>query len=146
MNKTIIIGNLTRDPELKTVNAKGTQTSVCRMAVAVNERYGQNETTTYFEVSAWRGLGETCAKFLKKGQKVMVEGRISVSVYTGNDQQPHANLQLQADNIEFLSPKSEGGASAAPRAQAPAAQPNYDAPTAQANNGFTAIETDDLPF
>lgn len=146
MNKTIIIGNLTRDPELKTVNARGTQTSVCRMAVAVNERYGQNETTTYFEVSAWRGLGETCAKFLKKGQKVMVEGRVSVSVYTGNDQQPHANLQLQADNIEFLSPKSEGGAAAAPRAQAPAAQPNYDAPTAQANSGFTAIEPDDLPF
>lgn len=145
MNKTIIIGNLTRDPELKTVNAKGTQTSVCRMAVAVNERYGQNESTTYFEVTAWRGLGETCAKFLKKGQKVLVEGRVSVSVYTGNDQQAHASLQLQADNVEFLSPKAEGGATA-PRAQAPAAQPNYDAPTAQANNGFVPVETDELPF
>lgn len=146
MNKTMIIGNLTKDPELRTVNAGGQSVSVCRLSVAVNERYRDKESTTYFEVSAWRGLADTCAKYLHKGSKIYVEGRISVDAYIDKNGQPKGNLRMSADNVEFLTPKSaETGAAPASSAPAPAAAPNYDAPVAQ-NDGFVVIESEELPF
>lgn len=143
MNKTMIIGNLTKDPELRTVNAGGQQVNVCRLSVAVNERYRDKESTTYFEVTAWRGLADTCAKYLHKGSKIYVEGRISVDAYIDKNGQPKGNLRMSADNVEFLTPKSADNGAAAPAR--PAAQPNYDAPVAS-NDGFAVIESEDLPF
>ena len=138
MNKLFIIGNLTRDPELRTTSS-GVQ--VCSFTVAVNRRRsnadaGQPEAE-FFRVTAWRQLGENCAKFLAKGRKVCVMGPVSCQTYQANAGTARASLEVTADDVEFLSSRNEVGA--APMAPAPAGV------TAQ-NSGFTAVETDELPF
>ena len=141
MNKLTIIGNLTRDPELRTT---ATGLSVCSFTVAVNRKQnaqqrqsGQHPEAEYFRVTAWRERGEICAKFLQKGKKVCVIGPVSVSTYTGNDGTTRANLEVLAEEVEFLSPRI----SDAPVPQEP--QPQRDPQT-----GFQQVEmdTDELPF
>lgn len=109
MNKSFIIGNLTRDPELRSTRDG---TPVCSFTVAVNRRNkgaqaGQPEAD-YFRVTAWRGLGEICGRYLSKGKKVSVVGAVSVSTYTANDGTFRAQLELTADDVEFLTPKDAG--------------------------------------
>ena len=140
MNKVFIVGNLTRDPELRTVRDG---ISVCSFTVAVNRRIrnaeaGQPEAD-FFRVTAWRGLGENCSRYLAKGRKVAVTGSVSVSTYTGNVGTTRATLEVTADDVEFLSPRGEGGeVPATPRPQA--------APVAPQSNGFVQVDDDELPF
>ena len=88
MNKLTIIGNLARDPELRTVRDG---ISVCDFTVAVNRRGSRQNTANgqsdadFFRVTAWRQLGELCAKYLAKGRKVCVVGPVSARTYTAND-------------------------------------------------------------
>lgn len=139
MNKIFIIGNLTRDPEMRTTSSG---VSVCSFTVAVNRRRsggaeaGQPEAD-FFRVSAWRQLGENCNRFLAKGRKVGVTGSLSLQTYTGNDGQQRASLEVTADEVEFLTPRSEQG-------DAQPTQPS--APQQQSNNGFVQVDEDDLPF
>ena len=139
MNKLTIIGNLTRDPELRTTS---TGINVCTFTVAVNRRRSANSNqpeADFFRVSAWRQLGENCQRYLAKGRKVAVVGAVSVQTYTGNDGTTRASLEVNADDVEFLSSRNEdaGYAPAAP------AQP---APAAPAMNGFEEVDDEDLPF
>ena len=102
MNKLTIIGNLTKDPELRTTP---NGVNVCKFTVAVNRknrRDGEPEAD-YFEVTAWRERGETCAKYLSKGKKVCVVGAVSVETYTANDGTTRAKMKQTADEVEFLS-------------------------------------------
>lgn len=145
MNKVIIIGNLTRDPELRTTT---TGINVCSFTVAVNRRNrGAQQNSNqpeadFFRVTAWRQLGELCAKFLSKGRKVCVTGAVSVSTYTGNDGATRASLEVNADEVEFLSNRAEdGGAAPVPGAPVAPADQKTDA-----KSGFTEVETDELPF
>ena len=130
MNKLTIIGNLTREPELRTTSAG---INVCDFTVAVNRRKKAEEQpeADFFRVSAWRQLGENCGKFLHKGSKVCVVGPVSVRTYQTNSGETRASLEVVADDVEFLSGKSEGEPS-------PAQEP--------APAGFTPVETDELPF
>ena len=120
MNKLTIIGNLTKDPELRTTQDG---TSVCNFTVAVNRKKvnGQAEAD-FFRVSAWRGLGENCSKYLSKGRKVCVVGPVSVRTYTSNGES-RASLEVIAEDVEFLSPKEE-----------------------TTTSGYIQVETDELPF
>ena len=107
MNKLTIIGNLTRDPELRTTS---TGINVCSFTVAVNRRRsanGNQPEADFFRVSAWRQLGENCQRYLAKGRKVAVTGPVSVSTYTGNDGTTRATLEVTADDVEFLSSRNE---------------------------------------
>jgi single-strand DNA-binding protein len=79
--QTIVIGNLGNDPEMK-FTANGTP--VAHFSVAVNEKYGERASTTWFRVTAWDKLGEVCNQYLAKGRMVMVIGTVSVSLATGN--------------------------------------------------------------
>ncbi len=142
MNKLFIVGNLTRDPELRSTPAGD---SVCDFTVAVNRRgrrdaQGAQPEADFFRVSAWRQLGENCSKYLAKGRKVAVTGSVRVRTYQGSDGTTRASLEVQADDVEFLTPRgeTEGAASGYAPAAAPAAEP--------ASAGFTAVETDELPF
>nr|DAI10812.1 MAG TPA: Single strand binding protein [Caudoviricetes sp.] len=126
MNKLTIIGNLTRDPETRVTQSGA---SVCSFTVAVNRR-GQDDKTDFFRVSAWNKTGETCQKYLAKGRKVAVTGPVSVSTYSGQDGKAYANLEVMAQDVEFLSPKGEQ------TAPAPAAP----------NNGYQEVTDDDCPF
>ena len=108
MNKLFIIGNLTSDPELRTTS---TGVSVCTMNVAVNRRFsGANgeRQTDFFRVTAWRQLGETCARYLSKGRKISVIGEVTARAYEGKDGTFRASLEVTADEGEFLSPREQG--------------------------------------
>ena len=144
MNKIILIGNLVRDPELRTTPNGYT---VCDFTIAVNKRRsgqqqqnaapGQNDAD-FFRVSAWRQLGENCAKYLAKGRKVFVSGPLSARTYQANDGTTRVSLEVSADDVEFLSSRADAEAmgSAAPASSGVTA----------ASSGFTAVETDELPF
>lgn len=106
MNKLTIIGNLTRDPELRTTPSG---VNVCSFSVAVNrknKKEGEDEAD-FFRVSAWRGLADVCAKYLAKGRKVAVVGSVSLHTYTNQKGEFKADLQVNADDVEFLSARSE---------------------------------------
>lgn len=141
MNKVTLVGNLTQDPILRSVNVGGVNINVCNFNIAANQGYGERQKTTYFRINAWRGLADICAQNLTKGRQIFVEGSVSGNAYIGTDGKPYFNLEVQADNIIFL-----GSRAAAPAAPAPAA-PNYDAPPAEAPNAqVVTTETDELPF
>ena len=138
MNKAFFIGNLTRDPEMRTLPSGD---SVCSFTIAVNRRRRSNAEAgqpeaDFVRVSAWRQLGENCSRYLAKGRKVCVVGPVSARSYTGNDGKTYTNLEVQADDVEFLTPKGEQGDTA----YAPAA------PAAPAGNTFVRADDEELPF
>ena len=102
MNKLTIIGNLTKDPELRSTPDG---VSVCDFTVAVNrrkKREGQPDAD-FFHVTVWRQLGENCAKFLSKGRKVCCVGAVSVRTYQTQNGETRASLEQTAEDVEFLS-------------------------------------------
>lgn len=106
MQKFVAIGNLTREPDYSETSSG---VAVCRFSIAVNRRYttanGERETD-FFNVTAWRGLAETVAKYCKKGQKVAVIGTIQIRQYEANDGSTRTSVEVVADEVEFLSSKS----------------------------------------
>ena len=104
MNKVLLIGNLTRDPEL-TQTPSGV--SVCRFAIAVNREYksadGERQTD-FFNVTTWRGLAENIAKYQKKGNKVSVIGSIQMRNYEDNEGVKRTAIDIIAQEVEFLTP------------------------------------------
>ena len=104
MNTIFIIGNLTRDPELRTTQ---TGHDVCTFTVAVNRRNDDAQGADFFRVSAWRGLAATCSKYLAKGRKVAVVGSITLNTYEANGK-TYSSLEVNASNVEFLCPKGNG--------------------------------------
>lgn len=103
MNKITLIGNLTSDPEKRATN---NGTSVTSFTIAVNRR-GQDKQTDFFRINAWRGLADTCAKFLAKGRKVAVIGELQARTYEAKDGKTKVSLDVQADEVEFLSPAEQ---------------------------------------
>lgn len=105
MNKVILIGNLTRDPELTETNSG---VKVCRFSIAVNRAYknGDGERITdFFNIVAWRGLGESVARYTRKGNKVAVVGSIESRNYTDNEGVKRTAVDVIAADVEFLTPR-----------------------------------------
>lgn len=104
-HQTIVVGNLGRDPEMRYLQSGR---GVCSFSVAVTERWtdrGSNEKrekTTWYNVSAWGPLAETCNTYLKKGRQVMVIGTVDARGYTNNNGEPAASLDLTARDVRFL--------------------------------------------
>ena len=109
MFQATILGNLTADPVLNDreyVNKETgevVKTKVCNFTVAADEGFGARKQTQFFKVNAWRGLGETCAKYLKKGRGVYVCGPITLNNYVDKNNNLHASMEIRADQIQFLS-------------------------------------------
>ena len=107
MNKVILIGNLTKDPELTTTNNGG---SVCRFNLAISRRYANAEgerETDFINVVVWRNLADNCHKFLKKGSKAAVIGNIQTRSYDANDGTKRYVTEVVAEEVEFISTRSE---------------------------------------
>lgn len=110
-NKVILIGNLTRDVELKQVGSDGT--SLAKFGIAVNENYttssGEKKTRTAFvDVVAWGRLGETIAKWFGKGKAIMIEGRLDYSSWTDSATgKQRSKLEVAADQFRFLGDKGD---------------------------------------
>ena len=145
MNKIILIGNLTRDPEMRTTP---NGYNVCDFTIAVNKRrYGQQQQqqagqqsdADFFRISVWGKNGENCARYLSKGRKVFVSGALSARTYQANDGTTRVSLEVNADDVEFLSSRADAEAMGA-------SVPANNAGVTATSSGFTAVETDELPF
>ena len=141
MNKAILIGNLTKDPEVRTTPSGVT---VCTFSIAVNRR-GTNQAgeriADFFNIVAWRQLGELCGKYLAKGRKVSVIGEIQTRSYDAKDGSKRYITEIVADEVEFLTPKGQDSGNGGGYERAYERQ---SAPVAP--EGFTEIDDDQLPF
>ena len=117
MNKAIFIGNL---------NTPSGAASVCDLSIAINERRGTQTKTTYAQVTVWRAQAENCARYLSKGKKIAAWGSVAAVPYQGRDGNWRAQLEMQAEEVKFLSGKSETSGSVP--------------------DGMTQVEPDDSPF
>lgn len=132
MNKITLIGNLTHDPEIRSTPNGVT---VCSFTIAVNRKFAQQgveRPTDFFRILAWRQLGESCGRYLAKGRKVAVIGELQARTYEAKDGTVRMSLDVQADEVEFLTPKQQG--------ENTEQQAQTDA------NGFTDVQADDVPF
>lgn len=133
MNKIYLIGNLIKDPVLKAVPSGQ---SVCEFTIAVNRKGWKTDevSSDLFRISAWRKLGETCSRYLEKGRKVAVIGELKASTFVDKEGITRVSLDVLADEVEFLSSRSER------RNEEQSDKPH------PAQDGFTDISSDDIPF
>jgi len=117
MNRVYLLGNLTRDPELRQLPSG---TAVAEFGLAVSERYknksGEDaESTCFVDIVVWERQAENCAKYLNKGSSVMVEGKLQFDSWE-KDGQKRSKLRVRADNVQFLGKPRKADESAAPAA------------------------------
>lgn len=149
LNRAQVIGNLTRDPEVKTLPSGQSVTS---FAVATNRRWkdkdgNTKEDTQYHEISIWGRLGELASQMLQKGKKVFVEGRLQTDSWEGTDGAKRSRTQIVADNFIPLSPKSEAASfniKESDESEAPKEKKASSEKTDKA--GSDEIDLDDIPF
>ena len=143
MNKVILVGNLTRDPELITT-AKGV--SLCRFSLAVQRRFagqdGEREAD-FINIVVWRGQADNCYKYLKKGSKCGIVGSLQTRSYDAQDGTKRYSTDVVADEVEFLSTK---GSSNSEESFEPAESGSKSSGKSDVVNKFEPIDDDNLPF
>lgn len=122
MNKIMVTGRLTADPEKKTV--KGPK-ELCEFTVAVDDGFGERKTTTFYHCTAWDALANVIVTHLHKGERVLVEGKPGAYSYLGQDDKPKHFMTITVNVCEFLSDRRKE-------------QPKED--------DFQQVEVPDLPF
>ncbi len=144
VNKVILIGNLGADPEIRHLQNGA---SVANFRLATSETYKdrttgeRREQTEWHNVVAWRGLAEITEKYLRKGSKVYVEGKLRTRQWQDKDNNTRYTTEIVADEMTMLD--RAAGDSGAPRTSAPVAQ---SAPAAGGHSAPANDEMDDLPF
>ena len=103
-NRVVLAGNLTRDPELRFTNDG---IPVCSFGLAVNRVRSRSEEVDFFDISAWRELGETVANYKKKGDPILVEGRLQYRTWEAQDGSKRSKVDVVADNVQFLGGRSD---------------------------------------
>jgi single-strand DNA-binding protein len=98
-NRVVLAGNLTRDPELRFTNDG---IPVCSFGLAVNRVRSRSEEVDFFDISAWRELGETIANYKKKGDPILLEGRLQYRTWEAQDGSKRSAVDVVADNVQFL--------------------------------------------
>ncbi len=142
MNRIVVIGNLTRDPELRTLPSG---VSVCNFSVAVNRRFVNQQgvrEADFFPVVAWRQQAENCAKFLKKGSSVAVSGELHTRNYEAQDGSKRFVIEIQSDEVQFLSRSNDGGGGGSFGGTSPSGA----SPQISDGGGFESADDDELPF
>lgn len=144
MNKVILVGNLTRDPELVTTN---NGISLCRFSLAVQRKFtssdGEREAD-FINIVVWRGQADNCYKYLKKGSKAGVVGTLQTRSYDGNDGTKKYATEVVAEEVEFLSSKSSSSEDYSANAEAPAGSKSTG--KTDIVSKFEPIDDDNLPF
>ena len=144
MNKVMLLGNLTRDPELQTTNSGK---SVCRFGLAVQRRFANQDgerDADFFNITVWGVPGENAHKYLKKGSKCGVCGRIQIGTYDAADGSKRTSVDIIADEIEFVGPRNSGdGEGATYQPQESSSRP---APKPKQTAELQEIDDESLPF
>jgi single-strand DNA-binding protein len=142
-NKVILMGNLTRDPEIKQ-SASGVKVADLGLAVTETwrDRNGQTkETTCFVDVVVWDKLAELCGQYLTKGRPILVEGRLQMDEWETQQGEKRRKLRVRADTVKFLGTSQKREAGAAPSATTPA-----EAPATHADPNSLAEDDEHLPF
>lgn len=144
-NQVIIMGNLTRDPELRTTS--GGQ-SVCNFTLALNRSYKDSsgewkESTDYIDVIAWANLGERVNQYLTKGSQALVNGRLQYRSWE-QDGQKRNKIEVVATDVTFLGGKGEGNSSAPAQSNNQASAPKKDNPPTDISD--EPIDLSEIPF
>jgi single-strand DNA-binding protein len=105
-NRVILVGNLTRDPETKTIDSGSI---VCKFGIAINRKTKNNDETIFVDIVAWEKLAELCQQYLKKGRSVLVEGRLAIRSYEDNTGVKRKATEVVIDAMQMLDKKDEEG-------------------------------------
>lgn len=146
VNKVILIGNVGADPEVRYLEGG---VAVANLRLATTERYrnknGENvDQTEWHNIVLWRGLAEIVEKYVRKGMRLYIEGRIRTRSWDDQNGNKRYTTEIWADNIQMLSYKQEGdNAGSAPRSYT---APANSAPAAPAETSTAPDDSDDLPF
>jgi single-strand DNA-binding protein len=157
INRVILTGNLTFDPELRSLPSG---TSVCKLRVAVNTRRKNGATgewddkANYFDVTVWGAQGENCARYLSKGRPVAIDGRLEWSEWVDKESgKNRSKVEIVADTVQFLGGRDDnaggGGGGFTPRSDVPVDTSDFGAPAAQPQPVSAPVSTpadDDIPF
>lgn len=137
INQVILMGRLTRDPELRTIP---TGKNVCSFSLAVDRTFSQDDTADFFDVTAWEKLGELVNQYLSKGRRCLVQGRLSQRSWE-QDGQKRSKVEVIATDVTFLD--SAGGNSGAP---ASPSQPSDAGQTSKKDKDVAIEDIDDKPI
>jgi single-strand DNA-binding protein len=150
INRVVLTGNLTSDPELRSLPGSGT--SVCKLRVACNtRRKGSSgdweDKPNYFDVTVWGAQGENCARYLSKGRPVAVDGRLEWREWQDKDGNKRQSIDIIADSVQFLGGRDDSGGGQSngftPRSDVPA---NTDDFQPVSTGGGSSAADDDIPF
>jgi single-strand DNA-binding protein len=150
INVVVLTGNLTRDPELRSLPSG---MSVCSLRIASNtRRKGQSgeweDKANFFDVTVWGAQGENCARFLSKGRPVALNGRLEWREWQAQDGQKRQSVEIIADSVQFLGGRDDapqGGGGFTPQSDVPVDNRDFQPAGAPAGGG-SAPADDDIPF
>jgi single-strand DNA-binding protein len=146
INRVVLVGNLTRDPELRqTPNGK----SVCTLGLAVNERYKNEsgewvEKPNYFDIVVWGAQAENCERYLSKGRPIAVDGRLSYRSWEAQDGSKRSKVEVIANTVQFLGSRQESGMSEG--APVTSGAPSGLNPDTSDFDSPASTNDDDIPF
>jgi len=153
INDVTLSGNLTRDPEVRTIPASGT--TVCKLRLASNERYKNNDTGEwadrpgYYDVTVWKGLGEWLGSNLKKGDGIVVHGRLRWREWEADDGSKRQGIDIVANDIVPITRDGRGGGGGRggyEDSDADIPIDTADLPPVGAQDAAIAGDSDDIPF
>jgi single-strand DNA-binding protein len=149
LNVVVITGNLTRDPELRSLPSGN---SVCKLRVAVNSRRKDQsgewvDKPNYFDVTVWGAQGENCATYLSKGRPVAIEGRLDWREWEAQDGSKRQSVEIIANSVQFLGSRDGGGNQSGgngitPKSDVPADTSDFE----NAEPANVGANDDDIPF
>ena len=147
INRVVMTGNLTRDPELRNTPSG---TSVCSLRIACNTRRKDGsgnwvDKPNYFDVTVWGAQGENCAQYLAKGRPVAIDGRLEWREWEDKDGNKRQATDIIADSVQFLGSREggENGGRFTPQSDVPADTADFQAPVPAAGG---SAQDDDIPF
>lgn len=137
INQVILMGRLTRDPELRTTPSGK---NVCSFSLAVDRKFGQDDGADFFDITAWDKLGELVNQYLGKGRRCLVQGRLSFRSWE-QDGQKRSKVEVIAEDVTFLDGPGEGGAGGGSSAPS-----NSNSNSSKKNNDVVIEDIDDKPI
>jgi single-strand DNA-binding protein len=150
INRVVITGNLTHDPELRSLQSGN---SVCKLRVACNTRRKNSATgewedkPNYLDVTVWGAQGENCARFLSKGRPVAIDGRLEWREWESSEGQKRQSVEIIAESVQFLGSRDDSGGAGngfTPRSDVPVDTADFQ--PAGARSSAAAPPDDDIPF
>jgi single-strand DNA-binding protein len=154
INRVVLTGNLTRDPELRST---GSGTPVCSLRVACNTRRRNAATgdwedkPNFFDVTVWGAQGENCSRFLAKGRPVAIDGRLEWREWEDQNGNKRQNVEIIAESVQFLGSRDDagmggGGNGFTARSDVPADTRDFEPAGAPSESTSSSAGDDDIPF